>query len=50
MLGFHCGAGQYKDTGIGIVNYTLPYWSIAIPLTLLAAYLILWKPRASSDD
>ena len=22
-----------------------PYWSLAIPLTLLSAYLILWKPR-----
>jgi hypothetical protein len=23
----------------------IPCWSIAIPLTLLSAYLILWKPR-----
>jgi hypothetical protein len=23
----------------------IPYWSIAVPLTLLSAYLILWKPR-----
>jgi hypothetical protein len=23
----------------------IPYWCIAIPLTLLSAYLILWKPR-----
>jgi hypothetical protein len=22
-----------------------PYWSVTIPLTLLSAYLILWKPR-----
>jgi hypothetical protein len=22
-----------------------PYWSVVIPLTLIAAYLILWKPR-----
>jgi hypothetical protein len=23
----------------------IPYWSIMLPLTLLSAYLILWKPR-----
>ncbi len=23
----------------------LPYWSLACPLTLLSAHLILWKPR-----
>lgn len=23
----------------------LPYWSLVIPLTLLSAYLIFWKPR-----
>ena len=25
--------------------YTIPYWSVVIPLTLLSAYLLLWKPR-----
>lgn len=24
---------------------SLPYWSIVLPLTLLSAYLLLWKPR-----
>ena len=24
---------------------TVDYWSITLPLTLLSAYLILWKPR-----
>lgn len=37
FLGFHAGAM--------IVSFILPYWSIVIPLTLLSAYLILWKPR-----
>lgn len=23
----------------------IPYWSVVLPLTLLSAYLILWKPR-----
>ena len=25
--------------------WIIPYWSIVIPLTLLSAYLLLWKPR-----
>jgi hypothetical protein len=25
--------------------WVIPYWSIVLPLTLLSAYLILWKPR-----
>ena len=25
--------------------YVISYWSIVIPLTLLSAYLLLWKPR-----
>jgi hypothetical protein len=27
------------------LRFAVPYWSIAVPLTLLSAYLILWKPR-----
>jgi hypothetical protein len=26
-------------------HWTRGYWQLAIPLTLLSAYLILWKPR-----
>lgn len=26
-----------------------PYWSVTIPLTLLSAYLILWKPRKAKS-
>ncbi|MDB5343655.1 MAG: hypothetical protein JWP89_2032 [Schlesneria sp.] len=26
----------------------VPYWSLILPLTLLSAYLILWKPRKRS--
>jgi hypothetical protein len=25
----------------------VPYWSLVLPLTLLSAYLILWKPRTT---
>lgn len=26
-------------------RFVVPHWPIAIPLTLISAYLILWKPR-----
>lgn len=26
-----------------------PYWSVTMPLTLLSAYLILWKPRTKNS-
>ena len=29
----------------GMDVWTVPYWSVTIPLTLISAYLILWKPR-----
>ncbi|HEY4258606.1 MAG TPA: hypothetical protein VGM98_00540 [Schlesneria sp.] len=25
--------------------WAIPHWSIVLPLTLLSAYLLLWKPR-----
>jgi hypothetical protein len=25
--------------------WAIPYWSLVLPLTLLSAYFILWKPR-----
>jgi hypothetical protein len=30
-----------EEQGAMLVNWTVPYWSIFLPLTLLAAYLIL---------
>jgi hypothetical protein len=29
---------------------SLSYWSIVLPLTLLSAYLLLWKPKARRSD
>jgi len=31
--------------GAGIRRLVIPYWSLVLLLTLLSAYLILWKPR-----
>ena len=33
----------------GSYDWLIPYWSITIPLTLLSAYLILWKPRKRTE-
>jgi hypothetical protein len=41
--GFEMGEGHL--IGIPLMTWTIPYWSLAIPLTLLSAYLILGKPR-----
>ncbi|MDB5346741.1 MAG: hypothetical protein JWP89_5118 [Schlesneria sp.] len=50
-FGFDFRAFSKLETGAGVPPYTqefalwqIPYWSITIPLTLLSAYLILWKP------
>lgn len=34
-----------KLAGSGFAEWTVPYWSIATPLVLLSAYLILVKPQ-----
>ncbi|MDB5345362.1 MAG: hypothetical protein JWP89_3739 [Schlesneria sp.] len=43
-LGFAHGNDQAWG-GITIAVTLIPYWFLAIPLTFLSAYLILWKPR-----
>jgi hypothetical protein len=48
MLGFQFGRYQVYEGGQPeeIVSYwIIPYWSVVLPLTLLSACLILWKPR-----
>ena len=48
---FDFGAASWVDETMApddhnsIVVVIVPYWSIVTPLTLLSAYLILWKPR-----
>ncbi len=38
--------GQIQNSLGNTMDYwVLSFWSITIPLTLLSAYLILWKPR-----
>jgi hypothetical protein len=45
-LGIEAGDCNFPDAPGGSFAFcTFPYWSIVIPLTLLSAYLILWKPR-----
>ena len=37
------GIVSTSQLSVGVV--TVPNWAVALPLTFLAAYLILWKPR-----
>lgn len=58
FLGF--GRGEYRSELLDLFKssnphlpfesltqsvWIIPYWSVVLPLTLLSAYLILWKPR-----
>lgn len=41
-----------KSEKLRLAQWVMPYWLITVPLTLLSAYLIFWKPRkrkAESD-
>jgi hypothetical protein len=44
-------SGQIRNIssdGDRLTFQIVPYWFLIIPLTLLSAYLILWKPRKNS--
>ncbi|MDB5346989.1 MAG: hypothetical protein JWP89_5366 [Schlesneria sp.] len=43
------GTLKYERSRIEIEQWTIPYWSIAVPLTLLSAYLIVWMPRKATN-
>lgn len=43
--GFDFGERQEEHYTKQLIDWTIPHWSVFIPLTLLSAYLILWKPR-----
>ena len=47
--GFGYGAGKTHLRGMSAQVWIIPYWSIVIPLTLLSAYLLLSKPRNSTQ-
>ena len=49
-LGFSFGAARIKNTNSRIEMGIIPYWSIAAPLTLVSAYLLLRAPRKSSRE
>jgi hypothetical protein len=45
-IGFSLGQGWVEDPISDSRGWVIvPYWSITLTLTLLSAYLILWKPR-----
>jgi hypothetical protein len=39
---------RFMLNGLRPKQCKITYWSITIPLTLLSAYLILWKPRTKA--
>jgi hypothetical protein len=45
LLGFDFGERQEAQFLRPVVDWTIPYWSVAVPLTLLSGYLIVWTPR-----
>jgi hypothetical protein len=51
-LGFCAAVAEYPDSA-GIPcrreQIVIPYWSLVVPLTLLSAFLILWKPRKPKE-
>ena len=64
--GIHVSVSQYSDRILGylkagnkstanyavdvIVDLTIPYWSVVVPLTLLSAWLLLSKEATRSDE
>lgn len=52
---WHCGFGMYKAENnpscpFMVTELLVPHWSLVLPLTLLSAYLILWKPRKRKGE
>ena len=42
--------GESSHSSGWFLHYRIPYWCLVLPLTLLSAYLILWKPRPRSKE
>jgi hypothetical protein len=53
-LGFKYGMRFAPEASLGLVAKVnvriVPYWALTVPLTLLSAYLILWKPRTKPKE
>jgi hypothetical protein len=43
--GFDFGARQDDDYCKSLVDWTIPYWAVTIPLTITSAWLLLFRPR-----
>ena len=44
------GVRQYVDDNSHVITTAIPYWFFTFPLTLLSAYLLLSKPRKSTQE
>jgi hypothetical protein len=45
LAGFHFGRRRIDQDQQSTIQLGFPHWSLVLLLTLLSAYLILWKPR-----
>jgi hypothetical protein len=48
--GFHLGLVDHVHAGALESIVIVPHWFIVLPLTLLSAYLLLWKPRTAANS
>ena len=50
FIGFHFGSGTLQGNSGSISEvYSSPYWSITIPMTLMAAWLLFSKPQKANQ-
>jgi hypothetical protein len=53
LLGGHVVDGRPRGMTVNIEpapTATIPYWAIVVPLCVLAAYLLLTKPRSTKSE
>jgi hypothetical protein len=46
---FDFGTGRsITDPQVDVERWAIPHWSLAVPMAILSACLLLWKPRPNS--
>ena len=48
-VSFRTITGSWTGNKIQLAAWRFPHWALVIPLTILSAYLILWKPRKRTE-
>jgi len=42
---YEFGTLKYQPSPIQIEMWTVPYWSLTLPLAILSGYLVWWRPK-----